>query len=136
MVVVDGKAQHVGLDASVDAALVMREMHGRVAGGTLEAWLAEVRRALKPKGILGIEEHRAKPDADPVESAKKGYLPEKWLIERATQRQPMPRHPNGRRRPRPYRKVRPGCSTRVGKTAPTPGASAEGPPAPNGPTRT
>jgi predicted methyltransferase len=59
----------------------MREVHGWVNGGTLDAWLGEIHKALKPGGVLGIEEHRAKPDADPVEAAKKGYVPEKWLIE-------------------------------------------------------
>ena len=42
---------------------------------------SEIRKALKPGGILGIEEHRAPADADPVDSAKKGYVPEKWLID-------------------------------------------------------
>jgi predicted methyltransferase len=45
-------------------------------------WLAEIQKALKPNGVLGIEQHRAKPDANPEESAKKGYLPEKWVIEK------------------------------------------------------
>jgi predicted methyltransferase len=48
----------------------------------LTPWLGEIHSALKSGGILGIEEHRAKPDADPRDSSKKGYLPEKWLVER------------------------------------------------------
>jgi predicted methyltransferase len=60
--------------------LLMREAHGLQEDGILTPWLAEMHRALKPGGILGIEQHRAAPDAKPEESAKKGYLPEKWLI--------------------------------------------------------
>ncbi len=39
-------------------------------------------RRLKPGGVLGVEEHRAKPDANPDESAKQGYLPEAWVIQK------------------------------------------------------
>jgi predicted methyltransferase len=81
-IVVSGKAP--SLDAAgagtADMVLLMREVHGMVGGGTLNAWLATIRAALKPSGVLGIEEHRAQPDADPMASAKKGYVPEKWLI--------------------------------------------------------
>jgi predicted methyltransferase len=81
-VVVDQNAPKLGLDGTVDAVVLMREAHGMANSGTLDAWLAEIHKALKAGGVLGIEEHRAKADADPVESSKKGYLPEKWLIDR------------------------------------------------------
>ena len=81
-VVVDGKAPRLDGDGNVDMVVLMREAHGMVNGGTLDAWLAEIHKALKPGGVLGIEEHRAKADADPVESSKKGYVPEKWLVEK------------------------------------------------------
>jgi predicted methyltransferase len=83
-VVVDGKAPKLGDDLAgkVDMVLVMREVHGMVNGGTLDAWLAEINKALKPGGVLGIEEHRSKNGADAVESSKQGYVPEKWLIEK------------------------------------------------------
>jgi predicted methyltransferase len=80
-IVVDNSAPKLGLSGTVDAVLLMREAHGMVNAGTLEAFLGEIHSALRSGGILGIEEHRAKPDADPMESSKKGYLPEKWLIE-------------------------------------------------------
>ena len=81
-ITVDGKAPSLDLDGKVDLALVMREVHGMVNSGTLDVWLAAIHRALKPGGVLGIEEHRAPADADPKESAKRGYVPEKWLIDR------------------------------------------------------
>lgn len=80
-VVVDGKAPKLNLDGQVDMVLLMREVHGMVNNDTLGAWLAEIHNALKPNGIVGVEEHRAKPDADPKASSKDGYVPEKWLIQ-------------------------------------------------------
>ena len=48
--------------------------------GTLDTWLREIHRALKPNGILGVEEHRAAPGTDPAKSAQTAYLPEAWVI--------------------------------------------------------
>jgi predicted methyltransferase len=80
---VDGKAPSLGLDGTVDMVLVMREVHNMVPGraGTLDRWLAEIHKALKPHGILGIEDHRAPKDADPAVTAKNGYLPEAYVIQ-------------------------------------------------------
>jgi predicted methyltransferase len=79
-VIVDSKAPKLDMENKLDMALAFREVHGMVNAGSLGTWLAELHKALKPNGVLGIVEHRAKDDADPVESAKKGYVPEKWLI--------------------------------------------------------
>jgi predicted methyltransferase len=81
-VIVDGKAPKIsGKDAQVDMAIVMRGLHGMVTSGKLDEWLAAIHASLKPNGVLGIEQHRAPADAKAEESAKKGYLPEKWVIE-------------------------------------------------------
>ena len=80
-VVVDGQAPVLGLDGTVDLVLLMREVHGMYNSKTLGAWLAESYKALKPGGVLGIEEHRAKPDSNPAETSPKGYVPEKWVID-------------------------------------------------------
>jgi predicted methyltransferase len=61
-------------------ALVIRGMHGWQRNRAVLAWLSEIHEALKPKGVLGIVQHRAKPDANPDESAEHGYLPEAWVI--------------------------------------------------------
>jgi predicted methyltransferase len=79
-VIVDNKAPKLDLDGKLDMVLSVREMHNWVNGGTLDAWLAEIQRSLKPGGVFALIDHRAAPDADPKESAKKGYLPEKWVI--------------------------------------------------------
>jgi predicted methyltransferase len=82
IVVVDGKAPKLDpLSGNVDAVLLMREVHGMINGGTLDVWLGQIHAVLKTGGVLGIEEHRARPDADPVASSKNGYVPEKWLID-------------------------------------------------------
>ena len=44
------------------------------------AWLAEIHKALKPKGVLGIVQHRAADDADPKAAAEKGRVPQPALI--------------------------------------------------------
>jgi predicted methyltransferase len=85
-VTIDDKAPALGLGSvgvvgKVDLVVVMRAAHGMVNAGTLSPWLEVMRMALKPGGVLGFEEHRAKEDADPLASSKKGYVPEKWLIE-------------------------------------------------------
>jgi predicted methyltransferase len=82
--VIDGKAPRLGLDKTVDMVLLMREVHGMVNGKVLSTWLGEINKALKPGGILAIEEHRAKPDTNPEETAKKGYVAEKWVIDQVT----------------------------------------------------
>jgi predicted methyltransferase len=84
-VVVDNKAPALpGLDGTVDVILLMREAHGMVENKTLDLWLPVFQKALKKGGVLGIEEHRAPAGADAEKSAKNGYLPEAWLIEKVT----------------------------------------------------
>jgi predicted methyltransferase len=78
----DPKSPKIPFDGKVDAVLVIRELHNLVNDGSLEAWLAEFKHALKPQGVLGIEDHRAAVGADPIKSSKLGYLPEAWAIER------------------------------------------------------
>jgi predicted methyltransferase len=77
---VDYGAPKLNLDARVDLVLLMREIHMMSNWGTLDAWLREIHRALKPNGVLGVEEHRASAGADPADCTKTGYLPEAWVI--------------------------------------------------------
>ncbi len=81
--VVDGKNPHISGEGTFDAIVLFREAHGLHQNKLFGQVLAEAFKALKPGGILGIEQHRAKPDANPDESAKKGYLPEAWVIAQA-----------------------------------------------------
>lgn len=77
---VDYEAPQLHLDSQVDMVLLMREVHMMKNWGTLDTWLREIHRALKPNGILGVEEHRAAAGANAEESVQKGYLPEAWVI--------------------------------------------------------
>jgi predicted methyltransferase len=76
-----GKAPKLEQQGTIDMVLILRGVHGMKTSGTFPAWLAEIHHALKPNGVLAITEHRAAPGADPDETAKKGYLPEKWVID-------------------------------------------------------
>ena len=78
-IIVDSKAPALGPEASVDLVLLCRGAHGLTNNGSLAAFLTEVHRVLKPNGVLGIEQHRAAANADPLASSKNGYLPEAWL---------------------------------------------------------
>jgi predicted methyltransferase len=79
---VDYEAPKLNLDGKVDMVLLMREVHMMKNWGTLDTWLREIHRALKPNGILAVEEHRAAPGTNAEETVQKGYLPEAWVIEK------------------------------------------------------
>jgi predicted methyltransferase len=81
-ITVDTKSPKLPLDAKLDTVLVIRELHNLVNDGSLDAWLAEFKHALKPHGVLGIVDHRAPVGADVAKSAKLGYVPEAWAIEK------------------------------------------------------
>jgi predicted methyltransferase len=79
---IDAKSPQIPFDGKLDLVLVIRELHNLVNDGSIDQWLAEFRHALKAKGVLGIVDHRALVGADPAKSAKLGYLPEAWAIEK------------------------------------------------------
>ena len=66
--------------ASADVVLTFRNLHNWMATGKAEAALAAFHRALKPGGMLGIEEHRARPDAPQDPLAKSGYVRQDYAI--------------------------------------------------------
>jgi predicted methyltransferase len=78
---IDSSAPSLGLNDEVDMVLLLREVHGMVNRRTFGAWLGEIRKALRPGGVLGVEDHRARRGADAAETAKSGYLPEQWTID-------------------------------------------------------
>lgn len=75
-------APQLGLDGKLDVVLVFRSLHGMYNNKQLEPWLAEFHRALKPKGVLAIEQHRAAPGKTADETSKQGYLPEAFVVEK------------------------------------------------------
>lgn len=67
---------------SMDMILVFRMMHNVHSYKLWDAWMNAAHSALKPGGVLAVVQHRASDDANPDESAPKGYMPEPWLIEK------------------------------------------------------
>ncbi|HEX5162546.1 MAG TPA: methyltransferase domain-containing protein [Steroidobacteraceae bacterium] len=61
-----------------DFVMLTRGMHGWVRDGRAEANLANIFNAVKPGGVLAIEQHRAKPGQDP--KTFNGYLDEAYVI--------------------------------------------------------
>jgi predicted methyltransferase len=68
------------MEGTVDMIIVCRGLHGMHRDKVMTGFLGEAFKALKPGGVLGVEQHRAKADANPDEIAKKGYLPEAFVV--------------------------------------------------------
>jgi len=68
---------------SIDLILTFRNTHGWIGDGVAEKIFAEFFRVLKPGGILGVVQHRAGADADPLLSLEQGYVSEQAVIELA-----------------------------------------------------
>lgn len=64
---------------SSDLALFMRSLHLFMASGLAEKAFADAFIALKPGGILGIEQHRAAPDENQDPAAASGYVQEAFV---------------------------------------------------------
>jgi predicted methyltransferase len=69
---------------SADTVLTFRNVHNWVAGGTADAYFAAFFAALKPGGVLGVVDHRAKPGTDIEKMKTSGYLTEQLVIDLAT----------------------------------------------------
>ena len=67
-------------DNSVDMVVTFRNIHNWVKAGYAEQVYAAAYKALKPGGILGVEEHRGKPDISLQESIKTGYMSQDGVI--------------------------------------------------------
>ena len=70
----------LGPDASADLVLTFRNFHNWLRDGIAERVVEAVARALKPGGVFGVVEHRARSDADPNTVWKSGYVPEAMVI--------------------------------------------------------
>jgi len=64
----------------VDLVLTFRNLHNWMYGGYAEQALAASFKALKPGGILGIEEHRGPTDKPQDPKADNGYVREDYTI--------------------------------------------------------
>ncbi len=71
---------------SVDVVLTFRNLHNWMNEGEADALLAAIHTALRPGGILGIEDHRANTKSAQDPKAENGYVRQDYaiaLIERA-----------------------------------------------------
>lgn len=65
---------------SVDLVVTFRNVHNFVGQGFADDALAAFYKALKPGGILGVEDHRASNDQPQDPKAANGYLREDYMI--------------------------------------------------------
>jgi len=69
------------LDGTVDRVLMIRMMHNLIRWGIAESEIAALRDSMKPDGLLGVVQHRAKADApEEYVDGNMGYLKEADLI--------------------------------------------------------
>jgi len=75
---------NLGPDGSADMVVTFRNIHGWRADEKPydDKVYAAVYKVLKSGGTFGVEEHRAKPGADPAELKDTGYVSEDWVIKR------------------------------------------------------
>jgi predicted methyltransferase len=76
----DGDRAKIAPDNSADLVLTFRNLHDWVPQGAAVPALRAMFRALKPGGILGVEDHRAANDGPQDPEAKNGYLREDYTI--------------------------------------------------------
>lgn len=73
-----------GEPGSADMVLTFRNIHSYVRAGIEKQMFAEAYKLLKPGGIFGVVQHRAKADVTDVKaSAETGYVPESFVIDLA-----------------------------------------------------
>ncbi len=70
-------------DGQFDRVLTFRNIHNWMKDGQFNANLRAFYRALKPGGILGVEEHRARPGTTLQQMIDTGYVTEDYVIEHA-----------------------------------------------------
>lgn len=68
-----------------DLALFMRNIHAWMAAGIAEKAFADAWAALRPGGVLGIEQHRLGPGADQDPAAANGYVQEAFVKQLAAE---------------------------------------------------
>ena len=68
---------------SADMVLTFRNVHNWAKQGNTDAMFKAFYDVLKPGGILGVKDHRAKPGASLADQVKSGYLTEDYVINAA-----------------------------------------------------
>jgi predicted methyltransferase len=68
---------------SADLVLFLRNLHNWMAAGIAEKAFRDAFAALKPGGVLGVEEHRADPGGVPDVLATDGYVQQAYVVQLA-----------------------------------------------------
>ena len=68
---------------SADIVLTFRNVHNWAKAGTADAMFKAFHEALKPGGVLGVVEHRARPGTSFQRQIDSGYMTEDYVIETA-----------------------------------------------------
>jgi predicted methyltransferase len=74
------KNMDIAPPGSADMVLTFRNLHNWMDGGYADDVLAAAFKALKPGGILGVEEHRGRNDKPQDPKAKDGYVRQDYTI--------------------------------------------------------
>lgn len=74
-----GSGPVVDLPGTADMVLFMRYIHVWMAAGLAEKAFDDAFAALRPGGILGVEQHRLGPDEDQDPAASNGYVQEAFV---------------------------------------------------------
>lgn len=80
----DPAAPVLGMPGSADMVVTFRNIHGWVRSDAADEIFKGFFDALKPGGVLGIEQHRAPAGGDVKEWAEKGYVSQEQVIALAT----------------------------------------------------
>ena len=83
LVYFDAMAPVFAPDGSADMVLTFRNVHNWAKSGRAELMFAGFAKALKPGGILGVVEHRARPGTPFDRQVESGYMTEEYVIETA-----------------------------------------------------
>ncbi|WP_339914407.1 methyltransferase [uncultured Brevundimonas sp.] len=70
-------------DGSADLVLVARAIHNWARDGRTDPYMAAFFKALKPGGVLAVEQHRAPDGLDAAVTASTGYVPESYVVDAA-----------------------------------------------------
>jgi predicted methyltransferase len=73
-------ASDIAPAGTADLIVTFRNLHNWMKAGSAEAAFATFRRALKPGGILGLEDHRGRTDTPQDPLAEDGYVREDYAI--------------------------------------------------------
>jgi len=80
----DSAAPTFAPEDSADMVLTFRNVHNWAKVGHAQSMFNGFFKTLKPGGVLGVVEHRAKPDTPLTKQIESGYMTEQFVIEAAT----------------------------------------------------